>query len=292
MLNIIEKKLTDLSSIHTLSYTKNYIEINSLDELSEVYTFVKKNNYSIQIIGVGTNILFTKETYNDILFIKLGKSFKFFNMTTDKVEIGGASSFMRSGKQLVNLGYKNFLYMALIPGTLGGGVRQNAGTTKEGEVKDNLVTVKVYDFKKNKILILKKNNLEFSYRNSIIQKEANRYLVISVTFNLGDKVENIKELQNLLHEKQNARRLKQPSGYSFGSTFKSLLYEKPAWWYIKECGFSGYSLNGAKFSEKHANWIINFDNAKAEDIEDLISIAQVEVYKKYGIKLETEVEFI
>ena len=291
-MTITEKDLTKLATIHTQSKTKYFAKVNSVDELEEVLKFVAKKVLKTIIIGNGTNILFTREMYEDTVFIKLGKGFDFFNFSEDTVEIGGSYSFMRAGKKLVALGYNDFIYMALIPGALGGGVRQNAGTTKEGEIKDNFLSAKVYDLLEKRVKTLDKEEMAFSYRNSLIQKQPNRYLVLSAVFYLGKKVDDVDNLLNIVQEKNDIRKRKQPSGHSFGSTFKSLLNAKAAWWYIDQVGLRGKNIGGAKFSEKHSNWIINFDDAKAIDIITLITKAKAEVKDIFDIDLQEEVELI
>lgn len=289
---IQEKDLTKLATIQTQAKTKYFAKVSSIDELEEVLQFIGEKALKTVIIGNGTNILFTKELYEDTVFIKLGKGFDFFNLSENSVEIGGSYSFMRAGKKLAAFGYSDFVYMALIPGSLGGGIRQNAGTTKEGEVKDNFLSVKVYDLQEKCVKMLNRDEMEFSYRNSIIQKQPNRYLVLSAVFHLGAKVDDVESLQNFVKEKKNTKKEKEPTGHSFGSTFKSLLNDKAAWWYIDQVGLRGRIVGGAKFSEKHSNWIINFDGAKAEDIITLITKAKIEVKDIFDVELQEEVELI
>lgn len=292
MIEIIEKDLTKLSTIHTQSKAKYFVQFNSIDDIEECVSYATKNNLQIVIIGKGTNILFTQNQYTDKLFMKLGKGFNAFNIDENFVEIGGSYSFMRAGKQLIDMGYKEFVYMSLIPGSLGGGVRQNAGTTKEGEVKDNFISAKVYNFKKNKIETFNKDEMNFSYRNSLLQELPNQYIVLSAKFLLGERTDDLKALKNFIKEKQDAKKSKEPSGFSFGSTFKSMKYPKQVWWYIDQVGLRNKSIGGAKFSQKHSNWIINDDNAKASDILQLIEEAKEKVLKAFDINLHVEVELI
>ncbi len=289
---IIEKDISKLATIRTSAYTKYYADINNLQDLKEANIFAKKNNLKLQIIGNGTNILFTKTQYKDILFIRLKKDFNFFRQDYKSVEIGASFSFMRAGEKLMKHGYKDFVYMCLIPGTLGGSVRQNAGTTNEGEVKDNILSVKIFDIFDNKVKVLNKQEMEFSYRNSLIQKKNGRYIILSAIFSYGEKESNLDSLRSLVTKKKKERNEKQPSGHSFGSTFKSQLYEKPTWWYIEQVELKGKTIGEAKFSDKHSNWIVNTNNAKAEDIISLILEAKQKVRTHFNIELIEEVELI
>lgn len=292
MVDIMKKNLTRLATIHTESKTKYFVQINSIDDLNESASFATKNSLEIVIIGKGTNILFTQREYTDKLFIKLGKEFDYFKIDNGVAEIGGSYPFMKAGKKLIEMGYKDFMYMSLIPGSLGGGVRQNAGTTKEGEVKDNFISAKIYDLKNEKIIDLSKNDMHFSYRNSILQEERNRYVVLSASFRLGLQDKDIDKLKNLVQELKEKKKNKEPMGYSFGSTFKSIHYEKPVWWYIEQVGMRGKTIGEAKFSEKHSNWIININKSKPEDILALIEEAKEKVLNKFKIDLQVEVELI
>jgi UDP-N-acetylmuramate dehydrogenase len=292
MINIIEKDLTTLATIRTQSKTRYFVQVNSIIELNDTVSYARKNNLNLVVIGNGTNVLFSKKNYVDKIFVKLGKKFNFFKIYNDIVEIGGASSFISSGKKLISMGYENFVYMTLIPGSLGGSIRQNAGTTNEGEVKDNFISAIVYDLKENKSVVFDKKKMDFKYRHSVLQNESNRYIVLSAKFYLGNKTNDIKSLKQFVKEKQKLKKEKEPKGFSFGSTFKSIKYPKQVWWYIEQVGLRNKSIGGAKFSEKHSNWIINFDNAKSDDIINLIEEAKEKVKKEFDINLETEVELI
>ncbi len=291
-MKILEINLTRKANIRTKSYAKYYCEINSIQDIEFILEFSKKENLEIQILGDGTNILFSKEYYHNVIFIKLKDSFNYFRITDKTVEIGASHSLMKAGKLLSKNGYENFIYMSLIPGSLGGAVRQNAGTTKEGEIKDSFISCIVYDLKEKKEKELLIEDMKFSYRNSIIQQEKNRYLVLSAKFKLENKTTNLIELKEFIKTKQKAKINKEPKGYTFGSTFKSHLQEKPAWWYIDQVGLKNSIIGGAKISEIHANWIVNYNNASASDIIELIKKIKSKVKKNFDIELIEEVEII
>ena len=289
---IVDKDITKFATIHTESKTKYFVDINSVNELKDAVIFADKNKLDPIIIGKGTNILFTQKVYTDKLFMKLGKNYEYFTLIDNIVEIGASYPFMKAGKKLISLGYKDFIYMSLIPGSLGGGVRQNAGTTNEGEIKDNFISAIVFDLKEGQVKELNKADMSFSYRNSILQENKDRYVVLSAKFSLGEKEQNIGQLKDLAQELKKKKLDKGPSGYSFGSTFKSVKYEHPVWWYIDKVGMRGKTIGQAKFSEKHSNWIINEGTAKAEDIIALIEEAKQRILEKFNINLQVEVELI
>lgn len=291
-MEIIKKDLTRKSNIRTISSTEYYCEVNNINEIKDITNFAYEHKLKFQILGDGTNILFSKEHYENTLFLKLKDNFSYFSITDTFVEIGASYSLMKAGKLLAEKGYTDFVYMSLIPGSLGGAIRQNAGTTKEGEIKDSFLSCKVYDLIENIEKVFTKEEMNFKYRNSIIQENKNRYLILSASFELKNKTEDIDNLKEFIKERKQNKSKKEPKGYSFGSTFKSHVQEKPAWWYIDQVGLKNYCTEGAKFSEIHANWIINFDNAKANNIIELINSAKEKVKEKFNLELVEEVEII
>ena len=132
---------------------------------------------------------------------------------------------------------------------------------------------------------VKKEDMCLSYRHSSFME--NGFIIVSATVQLqhGDQA----EIGEKMKELTKCRTEKQPLTFpSAGSTFK-----RPEGYFagklIEDSGLKGYSIGGAKVSEKHAGFVINSDNATAEDVLRLIEHIQNEVYKNFGVKLETEV---
>ncbi len=292
MISIVEKDISKLATVQTPAHTKYYADIYALPDLIEVNRYAENKHLKLQVIGKGSNVLFTKEHYSDRLFIRLKKEFNSFNLMNNSVQIGAAFLLKKAGARLIEKGYKDFTYMCLIPGTLGGAVRQNAGTTQEGEIRDNLLSVRLFDTQSSEEVTLSNKEMLFSYRNSLVQQEHDRYIVLSAIFSCGDPVNDIEGLKKEVENKKKMKREKEPRGYSFGSTFKSRLHERAAWYYLDQVGLRNYTVGGAKFSQKHPNWIINYNNATAKDVMALISKAKDRVNKQFNIELIEEVELI
>ena len=289
MLKIIEKDLTKESTIRTPSYAKYFAVINSSDDFKDAINFKIKNNLFIKIIGNGSNILFSKEYYDKILFLKLGEEFKFLNFNDKNVEIGGSYSLIQAGRNLVSKGYKDFIFFNLIPATIGGAVRQNAGTGLNEEIKDVCISCKVFDIKKNNVVDFSSEQLLFEYRNSIIKKNKDRFVVLSAKFKLENKVDStepiLSEMKNRVKEKTN----REPKGYCFGSTFMN--NKKSAWEYVDSIIDDIEQNNNVYFSKKHKNWIIN-NNGTGNDVKNLITLAQKLIKEKLNIDLKEEVDII
>ena len=170
MFKIIEKDLTKFSTIRTPSYAKYFAIVNNADDIKALLDFKNNNDLSFKMLGNGSNILFSKEYYDDILFLKLGDEFKKIKFCNDYVEIGGRYSLIQAGRSLIKKGYGDFIFFNLIPASIGGAVRQNAGTGEGEEIKDVIVSALVYDLEQERPIELSLNELCFNYRDSIIKK--------------------------------------------------------------------------------------------------------------------------
>ena len=139
-----------------------------------------------------------------------------------------------------------------------------------------------------KFKIIKKENCNFKYRSSIF-KNCKKII-------LGCKVKLIKENQNnikrIMSECKEKRKSTQPIEYpNSGSIFKNL-NDNNVWELIEKVSLRGYKKNGAMISDKHCNFIINFNNAKSEDVLFLVNLAKKEVKKAFNVSLEEEVVVI
>ena len=289
MFKVIEKDLTTFSTIRTGSYCKYYAEINSSEDIKSAIDFKNKNNLKFKILGNGSNILFSKDYYDDILFLKFGDGFNFITYYNDYVEIGSSYSLIQAGRELIYKGYKDYIFFSLIPATIGGAIRQNAGTGNNEEIKDVFLSCRVYDIKKNKEIEFNLDNIDFNYRNSIIKKNPNRYIVLSSKFKLNNQKDNVDHLIIEMKERVKEKKNREPSGYSFGSTFVN--DEKKAWEYVNSIYNNLDLSDDYYFSDKHKNWVVN-RNGSGKDILDLIDKVKIEVKKKFNVNLKLEIDII
>ena len=169
---------------------------------------------------------------------------------------------------------------------VGGGAVMNAGAYG-GEMSQVVSTVTVVN-RNGEIMELDNGTMEFGYRTSVIQNQP--FVVTKVTFRLeqGDP----KQIAEKMADLAKRRREKQPLEYpSAGSTFK-----RPTGHFagqlIMESGLRGYSVGGAKVSEKHCGFIINTGNATAEDVKDVIWEVQRRVKERFQVDLEPEIKFL
>ena len=177
-----------------------------------------------------------------------------------------------------------FEFAAGIPGTVGGGVFMNAGAN-DGEIKD--VVEKVWIWLNGKEIMLSRDELKFEYRKSYLPEGS---VVTRAMFGLtrGNRKESERRVKDYLDKRSET----QPITISnSGSIFKNPP-EIPAGMLLEQLGFKGYQIGRARFSEVHANFIVNSGGASASDVLKLIDAAKKEAFLRTGMLLETEVEII
>lgn len=259
---------------------------DEISKIKEVIDFCKNENITFFVIGNGSNLLVKDEGIHGVV-IKLGHRF-------GKIELDGEYILAYAGATmpaLSQLAKKNSLkgleFACGIPGTIGGGVKMNAGAYGS-QISDILYEVTYMD-EKEEIKTIKNKDCSFGYRKSIFTINPN-YVILSAKFKLEKG--NIDEIENKMRENSLARKTKQPLEYpNFGSVFK-----RPEGYFVgklvDDAGLRGYKIGGAQVSTKHTGFIVNVDNATCKDVLDLIEYVQTTVYNKFNVKLTPEVIII
>ena len=219
------------------------------------------------MIGGANNLLVSP---NPPAMMMLGGAFDYINLSGDLLSIGAAT---KSGK-IYNFAKKQniggFEFLRNIPGTLGGLIKMNAGLAG-ASISDSLLAVRLTRG------WVERERISFGYRRSGIEEPI-----------LGAEFKISRGFDAELAADFAAKRANQPKGASFGSCFKNPPNDA-AGRLIEAAGLKGHAIGGAKFSEQHANFIINFGGASFEDVIALINLAQSRVFEEFGIELETEV---
>lgn len=267
-----------------------FLIANTIDEIKEVLKISRENNIPLKVIGNGSNLLVKDKGFRGIILkINLQEiSIKQKEESKDEyiVNVQTGMPLGKLAQILCNNEIGGFEFASGIPGTIGGAIKMNAGAYGY-EFKDIIQDV-TYLNSENEIIKIQNNECNFSYRHSFFS--SNNYIILECNLNLHkDSKENI---QKKLEENLQKRREKQPIEYpSAGSTFKrgeDYITAK----LIDECGLKGYTIGGAQVSEKHAGFIINKNNATAEDVMNLIKHVKETVYEKTGKKINLEIEII
>lgn len=243
------------------------------------------------ILGNGTNSLF-KETFYDGYVIKLGDNFKKIKKVKSEndfihLSVGAGVNLIVLSQFCKDHELGDFEWAYGIPGSVGGAIIQNAGAFG-GEMKDIVEKVKI--LKDGKFIWTQ--NFWFSYRNSSF-KEDNSIIIETI---LKFKKSSKSKIENLQKEYLNKRLESQPCNFpSMGSVFKRIInqYELifPAK-LVDNLGLKNVKIGGASVSEKHAGFIINSNNATAQDFIELAKLIETKVKENYNIDLEKEINII
>mgnify|MGYP004628837857 CR=1 FL=1 len=257
----------------------------SIEKLVQLMKFIKFRNIKYKIIGNGSNLIFSDKDFEGIL-IKLTE-FDNIEIFDNKIKVGAGYSLMKLSRIALKNSLTGLEFAAGIPGTVGGAVFMNAGAYKSdmGYVVQS-VKVLTKDFK---VVELENKEMNFHYRTSFLQKHPD-YVCLEVIIRLEKGKKDV--IEDVMKSRLKRRVESQPLNYpSAGSVFRN-----PTGMFagelIEKCGLKGYKLGGAMISDKHANFVINIDNAKAVDVRNLISLAQEKVKKEYNVDLKVEQEFV
>lgn len=299
---IILNKLTNFQIGGRARY---FCQLNKNEEIIEALEFADKKSLPYFILGGGTNILVSDSGF-DGLVIK---------MSNQKSEIEGIRIIAEAGvlvsdliNQALKYGLTGLEWAGGLPGTIGGAVRGNAGCFG-AEIKDKVI--KVTSINKNGKIIERDNAAcQFNYRDSIFKH--NDEIILSVELELEEG--NSADIMRVRDEKINYRKTRHPIDFpNIGSIFKNCsiklapndLQEKfkdkikhdpfpviPTAALIDEAGLKNKKIGGAKVSEKHPNFIINFNQAKAEDVLILMSLIKDRIKNQFNVLLDEEVQLV
>jgi len=253
-----------------------------LDSLYNSMKYLKENNIPYFVLGKGSNILASDQTFTKVV-IKLDDLSKVTQISNDKflVEAGVVGS--KLSIEMAKAGYTKMEFLSTIPGTIGGLIYMNAGAY--GKEMANIIEEVTYIDQDCKIKTKKKDELAFGYRSSFFQKKDT--IIVSAVIQLV-KVQNLGLPLELIQTYKQKRREQQPINQNTaGSTFKNFEHVK-AWELIDLLGLKGYKINDAAVSNRHANFLVNQKNARYTDMIQLITFIKEKVKKTYHLDLECE----
>ena len=260
------------------------------DNLNNLINFLKKinNQERIFILGAGSNTLITDNMFDGIV-IKLGKNFRNISLLGENIIIAGSAALDKSLSTFaVENSIAGFEFLSCIPGTIGGGIRMNAGCFNS-EFKDLLVSVQVVD-KTGTVKTISAKDIKFEYRKTNLPDDL---IFLSASFKATrGKINEIKDkIDKLKKEKEKNQPLKIKTS---GSTFKNPISQtkKKVWELIKESVPLNQKFGDAHISEKHCNFFVNKGNATFNDMKKLINFVSKRVQEKTGIILEKEIKIL
>jgi len=267
--------------------TKAFYKANDLKELIKFLRKIKDKE-KIFILGAGSNTLISDNKFDGVV-IKLSQNFKNISLHSEQIIVAGSAVTDKSLSEFAmehSLG--GFEFLSCIPGTVGGGIKMNAGCFQR-EFKDIITSIQAVN-KSGQVITIPAKDINFKYRDSGLSEDL---IFLSASFKGFKKDKDIikNEIQLLKQKKDETQPTKIKTS---GSTFKNPIgqSEKKVWQLIKESVSLKKSFGDACISEKHCNFFVNKGNAKFEDMKKLIEFVSRSVFKKTGIKLETEIKIL
>lgn len=257
----------------------------NIDALILLLNKLKSNSIKYMVLGNGSNTLFSDDVYEGVI-IKLDE-FNQIEFDNNKVVVGAGVSLMKVAYQSIRRGLTGLEFATGIPGSIGGAVYMNAGAYKS-DMGYVVSKIKVLT-PKMKVITMVNKELDFHYRTSFL-KQNKGYICLEATIQLkkGDK----EAIQQVVEDRKKRRLESQPLEYpSAGSVFRNPS-DMFAGKLIEDLGYKGLVKGGAMVSEKHANFIVNFNHAKARDVKELIDFMKQVVKENYDVDLVVEQEFI
>lgn len=262
-----------------------FVRISSPSQLAGLIPRLKENGIEYFITGNGSNLLVGDGGFRGVI-LQIGSKMSALSAEGNCIRAGAGALLSTAAKYAMEQGLAGLEFASGIPGTIGGGVMMNAGAYG-GEMKQVIRSVTVLD-ENGGIFEIGNDAMEFGYRTSIIKRKRLIVLEAVMALEAGDKEEILAKMEELATR----RKEKQPLEFaSAGSTFK-----RPEGYFagklIMEAGLRGYSVGGARVSEKHCGFVINAGEARASDIAAVIKEVQKRVKEHSGVSLEPEVIFL
>jgi UDP-N-acetylmuramate dehydrogenase len=263
-----------------------FIEPSSTENLEKLMTEISAHQIPWRAIGRGSNLLVSDQGIDGVV-IKLGKGLDLLTVDDEVISVGGGHSLVSLSTMMSKRGLSGLEFASGIPGSVGGAVYMNAGA-HGSDMSKILIKAKVL-FEDGTISWLNNDEMEFSYRTSVLQKKRPGIVIEAVLqLKAGEKNKIVAEMQKNKDYRKDTQPYNLPCA---GSIFRNPL-PNYAGKLIEDAGLKGYSIGGAKISEMHGNFIVNAGHATAKDVLDLINHVKTTIFDLYNIEMETEVEII
>ena len=260
------------------------------ENLKELINFLKKfkNKKKIFVLGAGSNTLITDNLFDGVV-IKLSKNFNTISLLGEDIIIAGSAVLDKSLSEFaMNNSLSGFEFLSCIPGSIGGGIKMNAGCFGR-EFKDILLSIQVID-KSGNLKTIPSRDIKFEYRKNDLSEDL---IFLSASFKgiKSNKKKILDEMNKLKFQKEKNQPTKIKTS---GSTFKNPISQskKKVWELIKDSVPLDKCFGDACISEKHCNFFVNKGNATFEDMTNLINFVIKKVEENTGIHLEKEIKIL
>ena len=267
--------------------TKIFYKAENLKELVKILK--KLNNLEkIFILGAGSNTLISDDLFDGVV-IKLSKNFNNISLLGENIIIAGSAVLDKTLSDFaLNHNLSGFEFLSCIPGSVGGGIKMNAGCFGR-EFKDILISIQAID-KNGNVITIPSKDIKFEYRKNNLPDDL---VFLSASFK-GVKSDNVKILNEMKKLKIQKEKNQPTKIKTSGSTFKNPISQtdKKVWELIKESVPLDKSFGDACISEKHCNFFVNKGQASFKDMIKLIDFVTKKVLENTGISLEKEIKIL
>ena len=280
--------LARLTTVRTGGRGDFFARPHTADVLAGLLSWAGAEGIQVGVVGSGSNLLIADEGFRGLV-IKLDGSLATIEQDGERLVCGGGARLPQAAAFAARAGLSGLEFGVNIPGTVGGAVKMNANAYG-GDLARVLEWVDVTTPSGTDRRA--PEELGFQYRRSNL---APGEIVARASFGLSrSEPGTVKET---LAEMRSARRAAQPSGIkTFGSTFKNpddpRSEGRSAGVLLDEAGCRGLTVGGARFSEKHANFVENMGDATTADVIALMGEGRRRVRERFGVELEPEVQFL
>jgi UDP-N-acetylmuramate dehydrogenase len=261
---------------------------HSADELANAAEKLWNLDVPFITLGSGSNVLVSDKGVRGVVIINQAKKVRINSQAEPPIlqaESGATSNDI--AQRVARLGLSGFEWAASLPGTVGGAIYGNAGAF-DGDIAGNLISVElIHRYIGREVWPAEK--MGYAYRTSVLKREHSPVIILSANLSLSHG--DAQAIRTKMDQYLERRRETQPRGASMGSMFKNPAGDK-AGRLIEAAGLKGVQIGSAEISSQHANYFINHDQTRAEDMKILIDLAKKTVKDKFGIILELEVELI
>ena len=280
--------LARLTTIRTGGPADFFARVDSTGRLSELLAWAEDNEIAVGAVGSGSNLLIADEGFRGLV-LKLDGALAGIEQDGTRLLCGGGARLPQAAARAAREGLSGLEFGVNIPGTVGGAVKMNANAYG-GDLARVLEWVEVATA--NGTGRRRPEDLGFRYRRSNLGQ---REVVARAAFALSPA--EPEAVKSTLAEMRASRKAAQPSGIkTFGSTFKNpddpRAEGRTAGVLLDQAGCRGLTVGGARFSEKHANFVENMGEATTADVVALMVEGKRRVRERFGADLEPEVQFL
>ena len=272
------------TTIGTGGEAEYFCEAETLEDVEAALRLADQESLQFAVIGLGSNLLVADEGFPGVV-VRLVGELASVAVKGSILRAGGGASLAVCLHRAREAALGGLEFACAIPGTVGGGLWMNAGAYG-GDIASVLERALVVD--RHGATWRTGQELGLAYRHSGL-----RHGEIVVQAELSLESAPVEKIRAIIAEMQAARKSAQPTNRrTFGSVFKNPREDLGAGRAIEEAGLRGHLLGGAQFSPKHANFIENAGAATTQDALALIRLARGRVHERFGVVLETEVQFL